>query len=485
MKKYNHPIDDFFRDALDDHQMTPSEEARKAFLKDIAGDTPPGKRGRSGLILLSVFLLLAGAGILIWAFNREGHATKGDMIPAPSSINKASVKLPSNTLNSTTVASPSGKNKTDINTPKPLNHPGSPAKQPKEAQQPTTTKTATYRSGKLNSTRMVEAPVTTGKGLEYASSTETQPAYIKTLENPSPSTQADTPQALQPADNKSAATVTTPLPDGEKPAESSLLNVDPALTAKQESPADQTPVEKKGPRGGDMPNERKWNLDLGVYYTPEWMFNTLEGSKFVNNFGVEGTIRFGKFSVRTGAGLSIARGTNELMVAYNDFLGKYDKLDSVDFTWNSPTHDFIPTKYLSKKDVWDSLMKIESARVVKRYTYIQIPMIMGYDFLQSGRITVGVRVGPVLSVLLTAKQLSETYDPGNKRIISINDIAPEQVNLNWQVMGGISMAIRLTEKLKFELEPCARYYFNSVYEKPANNTKPWSLGLRAAFSIEF
>ena len=130
-------------------------------------------------------------------------------------------------------------------------------------------------------------------------------------------------------------------------------------------------------------------------------------------------------------------------------------------------------------------MKNESAKVVKRYTYLQIPMIMGYEFWQSGRISIGVRVGPVLSVLLTTHQLSEAYDPGNKRILSVNDIAPEQVNLNWQVLGGISMTIRLSEKLKFELEPCARYYFNSVYEKPANNTKPWSLGLRAAFSVEF
>jgi hypothetical protein len=130
-------------------------------------------------------------------------------------------------------------------------------------------------------------------------------------------------------------------------------------------------------------------------------------------------------------------------------------------------------------------MKLEYARVVKRYTYLQIPMIMGYDFWQSDRISIGVRMGPVLSILVTTKQLSAAYDPGTKRIISINDIAPEQVSLNWQMMAGINTSIRLTKALQFEVEPSIRYYFNSVYEKPANNTKPWSIGVRAAFVVKF
>jgi hypothetical protein len=49
----------------------------------------------------------------------------------------------------------------------------------------------------------------------------------------------------------------------------------------------------------------------------------------------------------------------------------------------------------------------------------------------------------------------------------------------------LSAAFRLTKQLSVEIEPNARYYFNSVYEKPANNTKPWSVGVRAAFIVRF
>ena len=231
--------------------------------------------------------------------------------------------------------------------------------------------------------------------------------------------------------------------------------------------------------------DRRWIPNIGFYYTPEWMFNTMEGSKFVNNFGVEGTFHFGRFSVRTGAGLSVAKGTNELTVEYNDFLGAYNKLDSMKFAWNDPSHQYIPTYYMTQQDIWDSLLKLDYPKVIKRYTYIQIPLIMGYDFWRSEKFSVGFRVGPVMSVLLTTKQLSGEYYPGTKRIVSINDITPGQVNLNWQIMGGLNASINLTRNLILEIEPCGRYYFNSVYEKPVNNTKPWSLGIRTAIIISF
>jgi hypothetical protein len=80
--------------------------------------------------------------------------------------------------------------------------------------------------------------------------------------------------------------------------------------------------------------------------------------------------------------------------------------------------------------------------------------------------------------------LSETYDPGNKKIISINNIPVEQINLNWQLMFGINSSVRLSRRITFEIEPVIKYYFNSVYEKPAQSMKPWSAGIRAAILLD-
>jgi hypothetical protein len=245
------------------------------------------------------------------------------------------------------------------------------------------------------------------------------------------------------------------------------------------------------PPPADSQNKKKkqktnpgWYFSLGIQYTPEWMFNTIEGGKYVNNFGAEGAFTYGKYSIRTGLGLSITKGTNELAVEYNDYLGSYNKLDSMSFTWDGAIQDYIPTYYLKSQDVYDSLLKLEYPKVIKRYTYLQIPLVFGYDVMQTGKFSFGLRAGPILSVLLYSKQLSEEYDPGDKKVISINDISPEQVSLNWQFMGGINASMRLSKKISFEIEPMAKYYFNSVYEKSDITKKPWSIGVRGAIIIK-
>jgi hypothetical protein len=228
-------------------------------------------------------------------------------------------------------------------------------------------------------------------------------------------------------------------------------------------------------------NSKNLNVDLGVYYFPELMFNTLQGEKYSNNFGIEGTFHFGNFSIRTGAGLSITKGTNELSISYNKYLGKFNKLDSASFTWDPIHSKQIPTFYYTQKNVWDSLTKTRTANIIKSYTYLQVPLILGYEFWKNDHVSLGLRFGPIFSVLLKTEQLSDNYNPGQDRIVQINLISPDRIQTYWQFIGGIDASVGLSRRFYLELEPEFRYYYNSVYEKLAN--KPYSLGLRIAFLI--
>jgi len=472
MKKYNHPIDDFFREALKDHQMTPSEASKKSFLENVMKGTQSGQKSKKGLILLSVFLILVVAGIFLLPVisdkttpvpvtgpipvSRNSNIADHDQEPAVKKTPEDKGKSTSADITVSTTQSPQ------------VNHPiVNPSIQSAIVNRPI-----------LNSSiqsSIVNPPIV---------NPSIQPSIVnRQIVNPSIQSSIVNPPIVNPVIQSS---IVNP-PIVNPVIQSEIVNrptVNPAIQSEIVNP----PIVNPLPVTATMEEKKVapvkspgWIPSIGVYYTPEWMFNTLEGTKFVNNLGIEGTFHFGRFSVRTGGGLSVAQGTNEVIVEYNDYLGAYNKLDSMDFTWNPPAQQFIPKFYMSNQEVWDSLMKLDYARVVKRYTYLQIPLIMGYDFWQSDRISIGVRTGPVLSVLLDTKQLSAPYDPGQKRIISINDIAPGQADLNWQVMAGINASIRLTGTLQFDIEPSVRYYFNSVYEKPVNNAKPWSVGVRAAF----
>jgi hypothetical protein len=498
MKKFNHPTDKFLRETFRDHRVTPSEAAKKAFLADVMQKVPPPRKGRNGLILLSALLLLAGAGIIFWSippdesptarapqpektFNTSYETRKPVSSDKPSSIEGSrpdhkiiltgdhhknqSISNDKSTyprhqhksaILKRTAAEPVKKNQTGAGEVNPSNTPKTPSEKTKNQE---VAILSTAQPDHIDSPSVAASVAVAGSIGEPSSQVMAEPPSSAGIANAAPSTKQE------PSDSKNAATLTEAVQKTDTIAGTDLV------------------PREKGHAASDLRNP--WIPTVGVYYTPEWMFNTLEGTKFVNNFGIEGTFHFGPFSIRTGAGLSIGKGTHELMVEYNDFLGAYNKLDSMQFTWNDPTHTYIPTMYMSQQDVWDSLMKLDYARVIKRYTYLQIPLILGYDFWQAGRISFGLRVGPVLSVLAESKQLSADYDPGKKRIISINDISPGQVSLNWQAMAGLNASFRISETLQFEVEPCARYYFNSVYEKPANATKPWSVGIRAAFVVKF
>ena len=67
MKKQQNKIDDYFKEALQDHKIVPSEAARQAFLKEAATLDGSRKSKRYWYFYIAAFLLFvsAGAGFLL------------------------------------------------------------------------------------------------------------------------------------------------------------------------------------------------------------------------------------------------------------------------------------------------------------------------------------------------------------------------------------------------------------------------------------
>jgi hypothetical protein len=464
--------------------MIPSDAAKKAFLKDVMELSTEKRKNTKRLIIFSVLGFLSVLGILyLFLFNSEeinGYMrTQNQPRFSSSIINQAinTEKQKITVVNEVKTINPA-QSRLKEGQELPLANPGI-KKQDKQV-------TGILGMNKGNKNSMLNAndlvteecwslPLAGDKNIEE------KPVVNSSSEALSTSYTTTTTSGIITYNEKTGVTAME--------SKEYIPGSDSNITKSHQENSERASVIEKPVRDGTSQdvyiNNRKCKPSIGVNYTPEMMFNTLEGEKFIHNFAVEGTFAFGPFSIRTGAGLSLSKGTNELTVAYNDFLGYFNKLDSIDFTWNEPKKDFIPTFYMSRRDVWDSLLKLDYPKVVKQYVYLQIPLILGYDFFQSGRYSVGIRVGPLMSVLLASKQLSTEYDPGKKRVVSINKISPEQVDLNWQFMAGLDVSYNLTKSLRIEVEPMVKYYFNSVYEKPQTSWKPWSVGVRVGFNVKF
>jgi hypothetical protein len=238
------------------------------------------------------------------------------------------------------------------------------------------------------------------------------------------------------------------------------------------------------------PSQRKvmpWieNFSAGVHYTPEWMFNTLDQTdRLVHNFGAELSWSKKPFSIRSGISVSLATGVTDLAYTYNENLGVKQKLDSVSFAWDEEGRKIVPTWYFSEKSVFDTATDFTVTSVRKRYLYLQIPLILGFDFYQTQRLSIGLRSGPVMQILLNTSQLDANPSLGNNRVISINQLTPERLSLHWQALFGFNTTFVLSKRFNLEIEPHVKYYFNSVYEKAATRQKPWSLEVRSALIIK-
>jgi hypothetical protein len=455
MKKQPNKVDDFFRETLQDHTVVPSENAKAAFLKEAAILEGSRKLNRKLYFYLSavVLLIAISAGLF---FVRSNHSEK----ETSSTISNSAI---SNSIHDKKI-------KSNINIKQSELHPIEKQEIPLVTTniQKTNDNNPQKRNNKnvnIIHSSLVQKNELSSPGF-FSSTTE------KSISLNPPSE----PQTKQPVTEPAAPMNTQPLSDNAIKADSlkktTNKTVDTLITQNSSN---------GNPKPGSGTNPKIWNVAIGGYYAPEWLFNTLEGEKYVNNFGIEGTFHFGRYSIRTGAGLSITKGTNELSVSYNDYEGSYNKLDSISFVWDAYRTHLIPTYHYTKTSVWDSVMKTHYAKIIKRYTYMQVPLILGYDFWKNDHFSIGLRIGPILSILLKTEQVSDNYDPGKDRIIQINMITPERIQTYWQFMGGINAAFCLSRKIGLEVEPELRYYFNSVYEKPVNNKKPWSTGIRIAF----
>jgi len=231
--------------------------------------------------------------------------------------------------------------------------------------------------------------------------------------------------------------------------------------------------------------DRTWNIHAGVYYMPEWIFNSLDRNKYINNFGAEGVFHFGPYSITTGIGMSATRAYNEMVVETNHYLGSYKQLDSMTYHWDSRHYYLIKTVYTSLHSVFDTTLHYNYYTRQMEYTYLQVPLILGDDFLKLKWFALGVRAGPVMSVLVKTRVLTSAFDAGKDKIVTINDISPGRIQLNWQAMAGVNAAFRISRRFVIELDPNIRYYFDSVNEKLSPADKPWSVGLQTSFFVIF
>jgi len=463
MKNETNPVDDFFRKSLQDHKVTPSEAARSRFMDEAApvGGKAPGKLLR-WYNILAVAVVITVSVFLISIFMHDNALAPGKMEPIPSIGNKNN---PAPDINPN-----------ELNKPVANSNPG-----------------ATAPTNSVNTEEKAEQVKSSGKSLQLADIrpgikneyfTNQKPKKINmaspgTTQNEpenSPSKTRDTePEDLQPGHLtliSDTSQVYIPETHDITQPESGENNIS-RLPDAGKTPA----LTEKAPS--------QFIFTTFLAYVLDWNPKSL-GSGLISSLNIEEKIQYHRFSLTSGIGIATTSGNNDYNVEYNDYLGNYKKLDSITFAWDTRHYSLEPTYHMTDMMVWDSTVKLDSYQVEKRYNYLRVPVLLGYDIYSHGRFSVGLKAGVEMYFYLASSNVTNVdYDAGQNKVVNISQADDGLTSTYFWLMTNFSASMNLGKRFVLEVEPHLKYQLDPAQtgsNQPSHDVLP---GIRSSLKIKF
>lgn len=250
-----------------------------------------------------------------------------------------------------------------------------------------------------------------------------------------------------------------------------------SLVLKHESTL--TSISGKPPTTGFRPI---WSA--GLFYIPE-LYHSASTNAERTLLGFEALLRWTRYqyTLETGLGFSQVSNDNLFTVDYNAYLGTYKALDSISFSLDPLNQTVIPHYYFNEVTVYDTATQTAYTRMKNQYTYVQIPVFIGYRSAAYDRLTFTLKGGPMLSLLVGSKEPDAYLDARSRKIVRIEDRTPGRVRTNWQMLVNAGMSLQMTHHISLSLEPGIRWHLNPIYEQASG--RPWSVNLRMGLVYEF
>jgi len=234
-------------------------------------------------------------------------------------------------------------------------------------------------------------------------------------------------------------------------------------------------------------NERKkGNFNLGVFVNPEMIFYPSDDipNKTNLNLNLSISYNFSNLFFESGLGIGLAKDNGNFNIDYEryEYLGSYENVYNV--TFDSTENGVIPTFYTNTVDVYDSIRHVQISQTQNCYTYLQIPLFIGYK-INSNKFSYSIKGGTSLSLLIFEKIPEAVLPSGNISIINLNEDNPGRIKTLWHFMFSAGIEYKLSDRMSIAIEPTFRYYMKSAYERNYFTTKhPFSIGLRTGVLIK-
>ena len=235
-----------------------------------------------------------------------------------------------------------------------------------------------------------------------------------------------------------------------------------------------------------LEKQRKSHFFTGISGSAAMMYYPATTDQFTWSADLSLGLTAGRFYFETGIGYQDVREKGSYTIEFRsyDSVGYYNSVQSFEVNPLNPDEILYKTEEVT---VFDSITHFSPASPTYSYTYLNIPLSLGYKVLQKDRLTVGVETGIRFSWLMNSNHDVVAFSYPESTHVRTYDQTPGRVNMNlsWQIAGRLDY--RILRSMSVSVKPVFTKYLNSIYDTRSGyrNTKPYSMGIQVGIYYGF
>lgn len=231
---------------------------------------------------------------------------------------------------------------------------------------------------------------------------------------------------------------------------------------------------------------KKLHTYTGIGIKPAMAYYPNTQDQFTYTAEADFGIILNRFYIETGVGYQHMkeRGVYQYNYKSNDSIGVYNRVVSFEIDPSNPDNITYKT---AETIVYDSIDHFNVQSPLFNYSYLNIPLKVGYKIWNKDKLSLGVETGLLFSKLLKSEIPQANFNFPEYTLLSIEDNTPERVDMNMQLLLAVRFNYRFTRAMSLSLQPEFTKYLNSIYNTEIGdpNIKPYTMGLKFGIYYDF
>jgi len=248
------------------------------------------------------------------------------------------------------------------------------------------------------------------------------------------------------------------------------------------------PIDPRTVKGMEEYLEKRSNVHFytGVGATVAMAYYPSTTDQFTWSTDLALGLKLHDFYIESGVGYQDMqeRGIYQIDFKTHDSIGYYNEVVSFEIDPQNPDEITYKTQQTT---VYDSVDHYEHKTPLFKYSYLNIPLKVGYRFYQKDRFSVAAEVGVIFSKMLSKEIPEPTINNPEYELIAIINQTPERVDLNFQWQVSLRLNYRFAKTMSVAVQPVFTKYINSIYDTKSGypNVKPYTMGVRFGIYFDF